>query len=88
MWSSPLITCVIDIDASSTTTAKLYAGIPSARTITGSPITSVWNLTEPRTASSNTISRASGTLNRRAGRSPVAIRARASATDKSRQRPE
>ena len=54
---------------------EVVGGMPSARTMTGSPMTSVWKRTSPRTASSKTTSRPSGTRNRIAGRSPAAMRA-------------
>ena len=52
MWSSPRMMWVISIDASSTTTAKLYSGVPSLRTITKSPpMLAVSISTSPRTRS-------------------------------------
>ncbi len=55
-WSSPRMTWVICIAASSTQTVKWYSGVPSARTMTKSPPrASVLISTRPRTRSSKAI---------------------------------
>ena len=52
--------------------------MPSDRTSTGSPITSVWNVTGPRTTSSKVTSRLAGTRSLTTAFSPAATRACAS----------
>src|SRR3972149_617552 len=65
-WSSPLITWVIFMVASSITTQKLYVGHPSERRITRSSSSALSTTTLPLTMSSTTVYPSSGERKRTA----------------------
>ncbi len=69
-WSSPRITCVIRMSQSSTTTQKLYVGVPSPRAITRSSSSLFANSMRPFTPSSQATVPVSGLRKRITGRTP------------------
>ena len=86
-WSSPRITCVIRMSASSTQTQKWYSGWPSDRTRTKSSSASAGNSTRPRIRSSTTIV-SSGIRRRTTWRSPARARRSLSSSGIARPAPE
>ena len=69
--SSPRTTCVICISMSSTATASVYSGLPSARASTKSGTCAWSKVTSPRTRSVNVVT-PSGMRSRITGRRPCA----------------
>ena len=69
-WSSPRITWVIRMSMSSTTTQKLYVGVPSGRAITRSSSSSLLISMRPLTLSSQATTPPIGFLKRSTGCTP------------------